>query len=267
MDRQPFRRFNSTAIQLKQGRTMNSMTMRKRDGTETTVDGGGISSLSAGLAGKLITPQDPDYDEARSLWNAMIDKRPGLVARVQDSSDVAQVVRFAREHDLLLAIKGAGHNIAGRGVCDGGIVIDFAEMKAVNVDPGSQKAIVEAGCTLGDLDAATQPHGLAIPAGINSTTGIAGLTLGGGFGWLSRKHGLTVDNLLSAQVVTADGDRESGPVLGDPGWGWELRGRYLVRVHAPTHRAGGVLGAGHSPLRPGGAPSQGVPKGGGRRTR
>jgi FAD/FMN-containing dehydrogenase len=203
---------------------MSSTTMRKLDGTETTVDDAALSALDGTLSGRLIRPGDPDYDEARALWNAMIDRRPGVIARVRDVSDVARSVRFAKDHDLLLAIKGAGHNIAGRGVCDGGMVIDFAEMKNIDVDPGSRIARVEAGCTLGDLDAATQPHGLAIPVGINSTTGIAGLTLGGGFGWLSRKHGLTVDSLRSAQVVTADGEEITASETENPDLFWAIRG-------------------------------------------
>ncbi len=203
---------------------MTSVTMRRRDGTEATVDAGAVSGLGASLVGDLLTSEHPAYDEARSVWNAMIDKRPGLIARCKGPSDVANVVRFARDHDLHLAIKGAGHNIAGRATCDGGIVIDFAEMRAIQVDPEARTARVEAGCTLGDLDDATQPFGLAIPAGINSTTGVAGLTLGGGFGWLSRKYGLTVDNLLSANLITADGEEITASQTENPDLFWAIRG-------------------------------------------
>lgn len=203
---------------------MNSLTMRTRSGAETTVGGEAVSALGASLTGELLTADHPDYNEARSLWNAMIDKHPGLIARCQGASDVAKVVRFAQERDLLLAIKGAGHNIAGRGVCDGGMVIDFAKMKSIQVDPEGRTARVEAGCTLGDVDEATQPHGLAIPVGINSTTGIAGLTLGGGFGWMSRKFGLTVDSLVSATVVTAEGDEVTASETENPELFWAIRG-------------------------------------------
>lgn len=203
---------------------MSSVAMKTISGTDTIVGEEVISGLGTSLTGDLLTSAHPDYDEARSLWNAMIDKRPGLIARCQGASDVAKVVRFAREHDLLLAIKGAGHNIAGRGVCDGGLVIDFAKMKAIQVDAEGRTARVEAGCTLGDLDEATQPHGLAVPVGINSTTGIAGLTLGGGFGWMSRKHGLTVDSLLSANVVTAEGQEITASETENPDLFWAIRG-------------------------------------------
>ena len=135
----------------------------------------------------------------------MIDRRPGLIAACQTEGDVSQSVRFAAENGVLLSIFGAGHNIAGNAVCEGGLMISFRNMRAVDVDLNSGTVRVEPGATLGDLDAATQAHGLAVPTGINSTTGIAGLTLGGGFGWLSRKHGMTIDNLLSVSVVLADG--------------------------------------------------------------
>ena len=203
---------------------MSSVAMKTLSGADVILGDDVISELGTSLTGDLLTPAHPDYHEARSLWNAMIDKRPGLIARCQGASDVAEVVRFAREHDLLLAIKGAGHNIAGRGVCDGGLVIDFAKMKDIQVDAVGRTARVEAGCTLGDLDEATQPHGLAVPVGINSTTGIAGLTLGGGFGWMSRRYGLTVDSLLSANVVTAEGLEITASETQNPDLFWAIRG-------------------------------------------
>ena len=203
---------------------MESAPMRTRSGSNTTVNGGEIAGLAGSLAGELLSPKHPDYDEARSVWNAMIDKRPGLIARCESPADVAHVVRFARKHDLLLAVKGAGHNIAGRATCDGGIVIDFAKMRSIHVDAESRTLRVEPGCTLGEVDQATQPHGLALPTGINSTTGIAGLTLGGGFGWLSRKHGLTVDSLLSAEVVTASGEELTASAQENPDLFWAIRG-------------------------------------------
>lgn len=222
---------------------MESATVRTRGGSSTTVNGGEITELAESLAGDLLTPEHPDYDEARSVWNAMIDKKPGLIVRCKGSADVAGAVRFARKHDLLLAVKGAGHNIAGRAVCDGGIVIDFSEMRTVHVDADSRTATVEAGCTLGELDEATQRHGLALPTGINSTTGIAGLTLGGGFGWLSRKHGLTVDSLRSARVVTAMGEEVTASEVENPDLFWAIRGGggnfgIVTSFEFALHRAG-----------------------------
>jgi FAD/FMN-containing dehydrogenase len=203
---------------------MKSATLRTRGGSSTTVEGGEIAELAASLAGDLLTAEHPDYDEARSVWNAMIDKRPALIVRCKEAADAAVAVRFARRHDLLLAVKGAGHNIAGRATCDGGIVIDFAKMREIVVNADARTARVEAGCTLGDVDAATQPFGLVVPAGINSTTGIAGLTLGGGFGWLSRKYGLTVDSLLSVRMVTVEGEEVSASKTENPDLFWAIRG-------------------------------------------
>jgi FAD/FMN-containing dehydrogenase len=154
----------------------------------------------------------------------MIDKRPAVIARYEEASDVAEVVRFARDHDLLLAVKGAGHNIAGRATCDGGMVVDFANMRSVDVDPDAPTARVDAGCTLGEVDEATRRFGLAVPVGINSITGIAGLTLGGGMGWLTRKYGLTVDSLRAANVVTAEADEVTASEVENPDLFWAIRG-------------------------------------------
>ena len=165
-----------------------------------------VSTSSRRTSGAMYCFQaDAGYDEARQIWNAMIDRKPALIARCKSAEDVVQAVKFARTNDLLVSIRGGGHNIAGNAVCDDGIMIDMSLMKRVKVDPNARQAQVEPGCTLADFDKAAQAHGLATPLGINSTTGVAGLTLGGGFGWLSRKYGMTVDNLLSADVVTADG--------------------------------------------------------------
>jgi len=198
--------------------------MRARDGSATIVENGELSRLRESLVGDLLSREHPDFGEARSVWNAMIDRHPALVARCEGTADVATVVRFARRHNLLLAVKGAGHNIAGRATCDDGIVVDFAKMRSVDVDPDARSVKVEAGCTLGELDGATQAFGMAVPTGINSTTGIAGLTLGGGFGWLSRKLGLTIDSLLSAEVITAEGNSVVTSETENPELFWAIRG-------------------------------------------
>src|SRR5687767_3003157 len=159
-----------------------------------------------GFMGRLITADHAEYDTTRAVWNGAVDRRPRLVARCDGTADVAAAVRFARDHDLEIAIRGGGHNVAGTAVCDGGIVVDLSAMRAVRVDPGQRRAWVQGGALWGDVDGETQAHGLATTGGIVSHTGVAGLALGGGVGWLMRKHGLTVDNLLAADVVTADGE-------------------------------------------------------------
>jgi FAD/FMN-containing dehydrogenase len=163
--------------------------------TQTTID----------LAGDVIRPDDPAYDSARSVFNHMIDRRPLAILRCHDAQDVARGIRYAREHDLALAVRGGGHGVAGNAVCDGGIVLDMSGMTGVTVDPDRRVARAGAGLLLGDLDRATQRHGLATPLGVMSRTGIAGLTLGGGLGWLNGRHGLACDNLIGADVVTTDG--------------------------------------------------------------
>jgi FAD/FMN-containing dehydrogenase len=183
-----------------------------------------IEDFKTHFQGDVLLPGGAGYDEARQIWNAMIDRKPALIARCASPENVVQAVRFARKHSMLVSIRGGGHNIAGNAVCDDGLMIDLSLMKRVHVDPTARRATVESGCTLADFDAAAQAYGLATPLGINSTTGVAGLTLGGGFGWLSRKYGMTIDNLLSADVVTADGTRlqVSETENGDLFWG--LRG-------------------------------------------
>ena len=163
-----------------------------------------IETLQNHLKGQVILPGDPTYDSTRAIWNGMIDRRPAIIVRCLTEADVAQAVAYARENQLLTSIRGGGHNIAGFAVCDDGLMIDLSAMKEVRIDVENRRAYVQPGATLADLDRAAQAHGLATPTGINSTTGIAGLTLGGGFGWLTRKHGLTSDNLVSARIVTAD---------------------------------------------------------------
>ncbi|HWP38119.1 MAG TPA: FAD-binding oxidoreductase [Gemmatimonadales bacterium] len=183
-----------------------------------------IGEFKAHFRGDVLLPADAGYDEVRQIWNAMIDRKPALIARCTSPEDVVQAVKFARKQKLLVSIRGGGHNIAGNAVCDDGLMIDLSLMKGVKVNPKDRRATVEPGCTLGDFDAATQTHGLATPLGINSTTGVAGLTLGGGFGWLSRKYGMTVDNLLSADVVTADGSQIHTSDTENDDLFWGLRG-------------------------------------------
>jgi len=176
------------------------------------------------VRGNVLVPNDTGYDEARKIWNAMIDRRPALIAQCVQADDVPPVIQFARKNRLELAIRGAGHNIAGNSICDGGVTIDFSKMKRVRVDAGKRRAYVEAGATLADFDEAVQAHGLATPVGINSTTGIAGLTLGGGFGWLTRKYGMTIDNLVSVDMVTADGKKLRASENDNADLFWAIRG-------------------------------------------
>jgi FAD/FMN-containing dehydrogenase len=183
-----------------------------------------ITAFQQTLRGRLIQPGDADYDAARALYNGMIDKRPRLIARCVDVADVITSVGFARDHGLLLAIRGGGHNGPGLGSCDDGLVIDLSGMKSVHVDAAARTVRVEPGCTSGDVDHATHAFGLAVPFGIVSTTGVAGLTLGGGTGYLTRKYGLTIDNLLEADVVLADGSVVTASRKQHPDLFWALRG-------------------------------------------
>ena len=169
---------------------MNAIKLRTLEGGTTTVDGAALDTVGAALRGKVLADGASGYDDARMIWNAMIDRKPGVIIRCQGATDVVQAIRFAADYKLLVAVRGGGHNIAGNAVCDGGLMIDLSQMKSVRVDPTSKRAWVEPGATLADLDRETQAFGLALPTGINSTTGVAGLTLGGGFGWITRKFGL-----------------------------------------------------------------------------
>jgi FAD binding domain-containing protein/berberine-like enzyme len=182
------------------------------------------STLKQRLRGQVIRQSDGDYEEVRKLYNGMIDKRPRLIARCADVADVIAAVNFGREEGLLIAIRGGGHNGPGLGSCDGGLMIDLSMQKGVRVDPGSKTVRADAGCTSGDVDHATHPFGLAVPFGIVSTTGVAGLTLGGGIGYLTRKYGLTIDNLLEADVVLADGSFVTASKSQHPDLFWALRG-------------------------------------------
>jgi len=208
--------------------------------TLTTVADSARRELGGSFGGELIGPADSGYDTARAVYNAMIDRRPALIARCASPADVARALRFATSHDLLVAVRGGGHNGAGLGVCDDGVVLDLAPLNAVEVDAAAGTARAGGGSTLGQLDAATHRFGLAVPAGIISTTGVGGLTLGGGIGHLTRRCGLTIDNLLEADVVLADGSQARANAEENPDLFWALRGgggnfgvvtSFLFRAH------------------------------------
>jgi len=183
-----------------------------------------ITQLKNDFQGQLLIGGDPDYDAARKVFNIMIDRRPEVIARCRSSGDVAKIVNFARQNGALVSIRGTGHNVAGYAVCNGGIVIDLSPMKGIQVDPKSHTVRVEAGLTWGEVNDALQPYGLAATGGFVSVTGVSGLTLGGGLGWLVREHGLALDNLLSAQVVLADGRIVTASASKNEDLFWAIRG-------------------------------------------
>lgn len=203
---------------------MQSAKVLALDGSAVNVSESALQELSGRLRGSLAFQGDSEYEHVRTIWNAMIDRRPGLIARCLGASDVKHVVDFARKSNLVVSIRSGGHNIAGSGLSDGGLTIDLSRMRSVRVDPASRTAWVDPGNTLGDFDREAQTFGLATPLGINSTTGIAGLTLGGGFGWLTRKYGMTVDNLISADMITADGEFLKANEEDHADLFWALRG-------------------------------------------
>ena len=190
----------------------------------SNIDHNLIEQLKNNIKGTVVLPQDSNYDEVRSIWNAMIDRKPAAIVQCASASDASSAFNFARENSIDFSIRGAGHNIAGNSLNDGGLLIDFSNMTNVRVDADKKRAYVEPGATLGDFDAAVQAHGLATPLGINSTTGIAGLTLGGGFGWLTRKYGMTIDNLISVDVITADGSTVKASESENADLFWAMRG-------------------------------------------
>lgn len=183
-----------------------------------------LAALKEEVKGKVVLPDDASYNDVRKIWNATIDKHPAVIVQCAEAGDVPRALRFARQHGLEISVRGAGHNIAGNAVCEGGIMIDLSGMTRVRVDAEKQRAYVEPGATLADVDLATQQHGLATPLGINSTTGIAGLTLGGGFGWLTRQYGMTIDNLVAVELVTADGRQLRASEQENAELFWAVRG-------------------------------------------
>ncbi|WP_428651543.1 FAD-binding oxidoreductase [Roseibium sp.] len=201
---------------------MSSGSLRDRAGNTVSADT--ISGFSETVRGELILPGDDGYEDARHIWNGLIDKKPGAILKCSGTADVAAAVRFARDNNLLVAVRGGGHNVGGRALCDDGLVIDLSAMRAVHVDPAAQTARVQGGATLGDVDRETHLHGLAVPFGVISKTGVAGLTLGGGVGWLVRKYGPTCDNVLEMEVVTADGEVRTVNAKENADLFWAIRG-------------------------------------------
>ena len=226
---------------------MQDFAIRRSTGIDTTVSGSALARLAASMAGTLLLPGDTIYDIVRRVWNGMVDKRPALIARCARAADVVACIQFAQEHDLLVSVRGGGHNYAGTSVSQGGMMFDLSAMRAVVIDAAGQIAHASAGVRLGELDAASAVHGLATTLGVNTDTGIAGLTLGGGYGWLAGRFGMACDNLIGAEVVTADGrcltvtETDNADLL----WGLRGAGANLVvatRLDYRLHKLGPVLG-------------------------
>jgi len=202
-------------------RTFSYTTLDKEVRRMPTFD---AQAFAAQMSGDVLAPGDMGYEDARQVWNATVDRHPALIARCLSERDVQTAIRFAASHRMSLSVRGGGHHIAGNAVADGGLMMDLSGLRDIRIDPVARIAHVGAGALLGDFDRAAQAHGLATPLGINSTTGVAGLTLGGGFGWLTRRHGMTVDNLLGATMVTADGQLRTVSAESEPELFWALRG-------------------------------------------
>lgn len=213
------------------------------------VDAAALEALEAGFGGEIIRPTDAAYDDARKIWNGSIDRRPAVIARCAGTSDVIQAVRFARRTGLVVAVRGGGHSWPGLSVCDGGLVIDLSLMRGVRVDPEARTARVQAGVLLGELDREAQAFGLATPSGIVTHTGVAGLTLGGGIGWLMRRYGLSIDNLLSVDLITADAEFVKASEKDNPDLFWGVRGGggnfgIVTEFKFRLHRLGPIVLAG-----------------------
>ncbi len=202
----------------------SNITLTRLEGGSRPISEDDRAALDGALRGTTATETEAGFDEARRIWNGMIDRKPGLVVRALGTGDIRAAVNFARDKGLRMSIRAGGHQIAGLAVEDGALMLDLSLMRSVHVDPKARTARVEPGATLGDVDRETQVHGLALPVGVNSTTGISGLTLGGGFGWITRKYGMTIDNLISADVVTADGTILTASESENPDLFWAIRG-------------------------------------------
>jgi hypothetical protein len=227
-----------------------SVEMMTLEGTTRALDVTAVSDLRSRMRGPVLTSADAGYDAARRIWNTMIDKRPALIVRCAGAADVLEAVRFATAHEMLMSVRGGGHNVAGTAVCDGGLMIDLSPMKGIRVDPVARTAWAQPGLLWQEFDHETQAFGLATTGGVVGETGIAGLTLGGGVGWLVRKHGLTCDNLLAADVVTADGRLRRATVDENGDLFWALRGgggnfgvvtSFQYRLHALSTVLGGLI--------------------------
>ena len=210
---------------------------------------GSVSALRAAMTGPVIAPADPGYDQGRRVWNADIDRHPAMIARCASPADVAAAVTFAAGHGLDITVRGGAHSMSAAAVTDGGLMIDLSQLNQVSVDPQAKRARAGGGALLAGLDAATQAHGLAVPAGIVSYTGVGGLTLGGGMGWLTRQAGLSIDNLTSAQLVTADGRIRRAAVDENPDLFWAIRGGggnfgVVTEFEFRLHQAGPIVQAG-----------------------
>ncbi|MGD8542399.1 MAG: FAD-binding oxidoreductase [Desulfobacteraceae bacterium] len=203
---------------------MDELMLKTTDGGMTVISSDAVGALQKALRGEIVTARDSSYDSLRSVWNGLIDKKPGALIRCTGVADVMAAVRFAGDHGLSVFVRGGGHNVAGACLADNGLTLDLAPMRQVQVDPQKRTALVQGGARLGDLDHETQAFGLAAPVGVVSATGVAGLTLHGGIGWLLRKHGLSIDNLLAVEIVTADGELKKADASRNADLFWAVRG-------------------------------------------